>query len=163
MATSAHASLWLELSRNRGKPGQLVVGHTIGQGALITSAGSSLPLFLSSSQQPSTKSDLISVGELVVNEKGNGSTRFRIPQTSSGHYTILVECIPCRFSSAGQKILPVGDLTLVGGQEPVTPPQRDDSSAVPVAVWAGGGFLLTVLGVWLTVRLLRRRSRVVSF
>jgi hypothetical protein len=115
VAQVATASLALTLTPSSGPSGTVVRGQTIGSGDVMSARDQRLPLFLipdvaSSDVTNPSDSRLVSLGELVVNDNGDGTASFAIPTVSPGLYVVMVYCQPCAASSAGKAMLPMADL-----------------------------------------------------
>ena len=111
---SASAALWLVLEPARAAPGTVVAGRTPGTGALRNARERSLPAFLVPASLVSVVSDggpdhpaLVPIGLLRVDDDGDGTLRFRVPDAPPGPYAIVVRCPACALYSAGRVIVPV--------------------------------------------------------
>lgn len=141
----AHAALWLELTPSTAPRGAIVHAKTLGKRALATKRALSLPTFLVDSEvkriQDPDDARLVRIGDLRVNESGDGSLTFRVPDLPPGAYTVMVHCQVCAPFSAGREILPAGEFVIEPGPPVASPPQpRGDSGTywwiVPVLVLA---------------------------
>lgn len=155
MAQVATASLYLALTPSGGPSGIVVRGETIGSGAGPLARNKRLPLYLipnaaANDVHDSSDNRLIRVGELVVNDVGDGSTSFTIPAVSPGPYAVMVYCEPCAPASAGSTMLLVGELRVA----PTVPSTGGDTS------WRGilAEFLLAAAAAATLVVVTRRLS-----
>lgn len=138
MADVASASLFLIFDRTSGPPGTTVHVHTGGNGACVV-CPRRMTLFFAEgaiSDRIGSPDDphLVQVGRLIVDDRGDGSGAFIVPDVPNGRYVVMTYCKPCAPSSAGRVILPLGPFppfTVVG------------SSARSTAVWP---WIVGVLG-----------------
>ncbi len=154
VAQVATASLVLALTPSSGPSGTMVRGATIGSGAVLLARNERLPLFLipdaaANDVHDSSDRRLISVGELVVNDAGDGTASFAIPDVSPDAYTVMVYCEPCAPSSAGRTMLSVGELRVT----PTLP--GTDSEANWRGILVG---LLLAIAAAATLVVVKRRS-----
>jgi hypothetical protein len=148
----AGASLFLIFDRASGTPGMVVHVTTGGKGA-CTVCPRRMPLFFAYASiadgiTARDDSRLVPVGELIVDEDGNGSGMLTVPDVPTGRYVAMTFCEPCAPDSAGRSLLPLGPF----------PPFEGVGSSVehPARVWPwiGGGLLgiLVATLAWLRVR-----------
>jgi hypothetical protein len=149
----ARAALWMEFEPRRAYPGTLVKGRTIGDGALLYDSGKTLPAYL----RAVASNDLIPIGRVRVDGRGNGTLAFRVPNVSGGWYSVVMSCPLCTvFSSAGDKPV-VGKLRVLGPkQEAADEGLAGDSQGFPVDV------MLVVGACLLLVSFVLRRAHVSS-
>lgn len=84
-----------------------------GKGALVSAAGHRLRVFLrplDATPASTDFDDLTKVGELAIDEDGDGRGRFVLPMMTPGTYEAIVECLPCGPHSAGRTMLPAGTI-----------------------------------------------------
>jgi hypothetical protein len=155
-AGMAGASLFLIFDRASGPPGTVVHVMTGGEGACVV-CPPRMPLFFAhaSTADGITAPDdsrLVRVGELIVDEDGNGSGVLTVPDVPIGRYMAMTFCEPCAPDSAGRSVLPLGPF----------PPFEVLGSSVerpaPIWPWIGGG-LLGILAATLAGIRVRRRLR----
>jgi hypothetical protein len=130
MAAPVHASLALQLSLTSAPAGTKVEGHTLGQGDVALAAGQALPLLVvpgDVADQVTAAGDerLTTLGTLVIDGLGNGTTEFTVPDLPPGPYVVMIICTPCAPSSAGRDLLPVADFTIA---------QAGDNGASPARI-----------------------------
>ena len=111
----AWAALFLEFSRSQAAPGTVVSVHTGGKGALspIRSPVTPLRVFLVPADQAAAITSpedgrLILLGDLLVDERGDGRLQFVVPDVPAGDYTTMTHCVPCAEFSAGRRLIPTG-------------------------------------------------------
>lgn len=106
VAAPTYAALFLVLDPVSGPPGSDVTGRTAGQGAFSSQVDPLRTFFVHHSIAESVASPddstLVEVGELVVDEAGNGEIHFRVPQVDPGDYVVIAYCPPCAAFSAGR-------------------------------------------------------------
>lgn len=131
----------------------MVRRETVGKGAVLLARNKRLPLFLipdaaANDVHDSSDRRLIGVGELIVNDAGDGTASFTIPAVSPGPYAVMVYCEPCAPSSAGRTMLSVGELRVSASA-----PSTDAETS-----WRGilAGLLLAVVAA-ATLVLVKRR------
>jgi len=127
-APPARAALFMEFDPPRGRPGTVVKGRTAGDGALAVGPGRAFPVVL----DPFATKDRIPIGHVIVDERGNGTLRFEVPDVPGGKYTVLMSCMPCAPYSAGRTEVPIGDFRILGLPAPGRPPS--DETRVPGAL-----------------------------
>jgi hypothetical protein len=115
LAEGASGALFLTFSSTKAEPGEVVIAHTAGNGALARIPKSSPPLrvFLvpvDEADRIVSPSDnrLVALGRLRVDRKGDGSLRFTVPDVTPGNYTTLTYCVPCAPFSGGARWAPTG-------------------------------------------------------
>lgn len=121
--TFAVASAVLDFKPSAAEPGFVVTAQSVGSGAFTALRGSSLRLyFLPEGNEPTTASDLPGggVGMLRVDENGDASATFHVPETGPGHYGVWINCPPCAQFSAGRSILEVGTFEVLVTAAPRT-------------------------------------------
>ena len=156
-AGNAGASLFLIFDRASGPPGTVVHVTTGGKGACIL-CPRRMPLFFAHASIADAITDrddsrLVPVGELIVDDDGNGSGVLTVPQVPAGRYFAMTFCEPCAPDSAGRSVLPLGPFPafeVVGSSVERLP--------APIRPWIGGG-LLGILVVTLAGIRVRRGSR----
>jgi hypothetical protein len=160
-ADVAQASLFLIFDRTSGDPGTVVHVRTAGNGACAL-CPQPMPLYfawaaVSGSISSPDDPGLVRVGNLTVDEHGNGSGFFKVPEVRNGRYVVMTYCEPCAPYSAGRVILPLGPF----------PPFRVVGSTIahstPGWPWIVAGFLGLAFVTAAFIRLLarsRRRNRV---
>lgn len=159
---AASAALWLAFDPPEAGPGQAVHARTVGQGAVDADPSTRLPVFLLpqagsspdalvSSVQDKNDTRLVSLGDLAVDDDGNASGTFVIPDVRAGDYLVLVvDCQPCARFSSGRTILQVGTFRVVGANGPLP----------RTSVRFGGGVLIAIIALAVGLVLLARtRSR----
>jgi hypothetical protein len=144
-APPAQAALYMEFDPPRARPGTVVTGRTVGDGALAIGTGRALPVVL----DPFHTKERIPIGHVIVDERGNGILKFTVPDTPGGKYTVLMSCMPCAPYSAGRTEVPIGDFRVVGPPPP--PPPPSDETQVP------GALIVAAVCVLLASLALRRR------
>lgn len=169
VAVAADAALSLTFSTLRASPGEVVTVRTGGSGALFGVVEGPQPqVFLIDADDVSPNSPdlgvtspddrrLIALGELTVDQQGNGTLRFAVPEIPSGEYTTVIYCVPCAPFSGGRELLATGPLpgpfVVLGSGA-----SGDDGSREAVVLGVAGALLLFVLvGTW-AWRLRRRRD-----
>jgi hypothetical protein len=159
IARVASASLFLPSIEPSGPSGTVVHVRTGGKGACVV-CPHRMPLFFAQSSDLASitapdDSRLVRVGQLIVDERGNGSGAFTGPEVPMGRYVVMTACEPCAPDSAGRVILPLGPF----------PPFRVIGSSVgrsaPNWLWIAGGLLgiLVAAFAWIRVRRGSRRPR----
>ena len=170
VAVAADAALSLAFSTLRAPPGEVVAVRTGGSGALLGVAEGPPPqVFLIGADDVNPNSPdvgvtspddrrLIALGELKVDQQGNGTLRFAVPEIPSGEYTTVTYCAPCAPFSGGRELLATGPfpgpfVVLGSGAS------GDDGPRDAVVFGVTGALLLVVVlvGTW-TWRLRRRRD-----
>ena len=117
----ANAALSLTFSTLRASPGEVVTVRTGGSGALagIGADGPSVQVFLIDADEVNPNSSdigvtspgdtrLIRLGDLAINDAGNGTLRFAVPDVRGGEYTTVVHCVPCAPFSGSRELLATG-------------------------------------------------------
>jgi hypothetical protein len=143
-ATAALAALWIEFEPRKAYPGTLVVGRTMGTGAIV-GPGRAFPTYLAAV----ASNDLIPVGHVVVDGKGNGTLRFEVPEIDGGWYRVIMSCPQCpAYSTAGHHPA-VGKLRVLGPKGDASPvgagAQEPQDLPADVTVLVITGFLLAAL------------------
>ena len=115
ISPAVDASLFLRFRPTEGQPGTEVVGRTAGRGAFTGQEGKAFGLYLQHGDGKGLEDGSILVDRLVVTKKGDGVTRFVIPNVPSGRYSLVLDCPPCRPFSAGRRFLEVGNLRVLAG------------------------------------------------
>lgn len=170
VAVAADAALSLSFSTLRAPAGEVVTVRTGGSGALLGVAEGPPPqVFLIDADDVNPNSPdigvtspgdrrLIALGELTVDQQGNGTLRFAVPEIPSGEYTTVIYCAPCAPFSGGRELLAAGPfpgpfVVLGSGAS------GDDGPREAVVLGVAGALLLFVVlvGTW-TWRLRRRRD-----
>ena len=121
LAVVANAALSLTFSTLRASPGEVVTVRTGGAGALagIGADGPSVQVFLIDADEVNPNSSdigvtspgdtrLIRLGDLAINDAGNGTLRFAVPDVRGGEYTTVVHCVPCAPFSGSRELLATG-------------------------------------------------------
>lgn len=178
---AARASLFLVFDRTSAPAGAIINAHTEGNGA-FTDAPGALPLFLARAKVANRigsarhgalavpEDALVPIGSLAVDDRGNASTTFAVPDVPPGRYLVIVDCEACADSSGGRRLLVVGPFpkpfaVLPGAESPPPPAEPGEiaaSSGDPLAVWVGAVVILSaVVGaiVWFRRRRVRARIR----
>jgi hypothetical protein len=150
VASPARAALFMEFEPPEARPGKIVHGRTIGEGAFAVGPGRAFPAWL----VPVGDGDRTLVGHVRVGARGNGTLTFEVPDVPGGTYEVVMSCAPCAPYSAGRTEVPVGELLVLGPRPPVAVETSRDPFPAIVVLAAG---CLLVGGV-----VLRRRSTSVS-
>lgn len=136
----ASAALWLAFEPASAPPGRTVVGQTVGDGAARDSAGSEISAYLvpaDRSEEASTTAGFVHpLGALEVDDHGDGTLRFQVPDTSPGAYMVYVDCPDC---FGPEPFLPVGEFEVLEG-----PGGRADDSWLTRA-WGMAGVAVAIL------------------
>jgi hypothetical protein len=140
--TRAQAALWIEFEPRKAYPGTTVEGRTIGTGAIV-GTGRAFPAYLAAV----ASNDLIPVGHVVVDGKGNGTLRFEVPEIDGGWYRVIMSCPQCpAYSTAGHRPQ-VGKLRVLGpkGDASPTGAGEQEGLSADVTVLVITGVLLAAL------------------
>ena len=172
LAVVANAALSLTFSTLRASPGEVVTVRTGGSGALagIGADGPSVQVFLIDADEVNPNSSdigvtspgdtrLIRLGDLAINDAGNGTLRFAVPDVRGGEYTTVVHCVPCAPFSGSRELLATGPfpgpfVVLGSGAS------GDDGPREAVIFGAASALLLVVVLVATRTWRLRRRASV---
>lgn len=139
--TAARASLWIEFDPPRAPSGGSVEGRTLGNGALRGVGERNLPIFFFAARVKGPRSlhdeRLVPIGDLSVDDSGNGVISFRVPELRTGKYHVIVHCRPCAASSAGRELLPVGEFKVQpgGGADPASRASDRGAGSNDVSIW----------------------------
>ena len=170
LAVVANAALSLTFSTLRASPGEVVTVRTGGSGALagIGADGPSVQVFLIDADEVNPNSSdigvtspgdtrLIRLGDLAINDAGNGTLRFAVPDVRGGEYTTVVHCVPCApFSGSRELLAPgpfPGPFVVLGSGA-----SGDDGPREAVIFGAASALLLVVVLVATRTWRLRRRG-----
>lgn len=123
------AALSVQLEPSRAAPGDTVRIVTVGEGALRAVRGETLDVLLAA---PGDPNDAVVVGQLNVDDAGNGSGKFVVPAFGPGKYDVLLDCPPCAAFSSGRAVLPVGELEIISGAAPETATERAVPAPAPL-------------------------------
>jgi hypothetical protein len=114
LATRAEAALWMEFEPRHAYPGSSVEGRTMGNGALSPDSGP-LPAYL----RAVASNDLIPIGNVRVDARGNGRLSFTVPEISGGWYSVVMSCPSCSVYSTHGDEVKVGNLRVLGPKREV--------------------------------------------
>jgi len=132
---SASGALFVILEPTSGPPGTEVTGRTGGDGAFASQVDP-LPTYLvakAAADSVTSPEDpgLIPIGELIVDEGGNGRISFLVPQVEPGDYVVIAFCPSCAPFNAGWTMAPVADFHVTSS------PPATDTVPVDPARWPG--------------------------
>ncbi len=149
LSRRADASLWLRMTPPSGVSGDAIEVRTIGDGAVRLAAGSTLALSLVPEGEGGSG---VTVGWLDVDDRGNASGRFVVPDTEAGTYSVVVECAVCASTSGGRSRLVAGTFRVsrpsISGERP----------SLGAALTAGTVLLSLLVGAY-AYRVTRARHR----
>lgn len=158
----ASASLFLEFTPASAPSGAQVQARTVGDGAASAAAGSSLSVFLADRDAGDPEdlrtSELVPLGSLDIDVRGNGTLAATIPAVRPGNYQVVVDCPPCAPTSGGRSMLPVGLFRVTPGvaTESMPGPAGRVSGPLVTGLIAGSAVVFCVV---LVAALSRRNAR----
>lgn len=132
----AAASLYFAFDPASAPPGEPIVAHTIGDGAFgIKIRSTRLPAYLLPRGTKLEGQDLgrapsVSIGDIIVDSRGDGSISFVVPDLAAGEYQLVVHCEPCRQFG----FTPTADLTAGSFSVSANPP---NTAAAAASTWTG--------------------------
>jgi hypothetical protein len=121
VVSGARAALYLVLTPDAGAAGQVILGRTGGDGA-FPSVSDSLPAYLvnearADGVRESDDAGLTAIGALEVDQEGNGTLSFVIPDLEPGPYVVILDCAGCAEFSSGRVMVPVADLLITAAPD----------------------------------------------
>lgn len=151
----AVASLVLLLDPSTAPVGTTIRARTAGSGAVSLARGERLPLYLAPVDQAAAVTSpadtrLVGIGDLVVDQNGDGAGTFTVPPLPLGSYSVLIFCEACAPPSGGQAMLGVAELTITANV-----PRTDADEPKPATALV---VLLVLLLLVLMTASLRRLS-----